>query len=53
MRSIYKSLYSLNKNRKQIGEMVLIVGAIYTYFLYSSVARGWQNGQKTTVNKNN
>ncbi len=53
MKSIYKSLSRLNKNRKQLGEMVLIVSAVYTYFLYSSIAKGWQNGQKATTNKNN
>ena len=48
MRFVYKKLSHLNKNKKQIGEMVLIVGAIYTYFLYSSIAKGWQNGQEKT-----
>ena len=49
MRSVYRKLSHINKNRKQIGEMMLIVGAVYTYFLYSSIAKGWQNGQEKTT----
>jgi len=48
MNSVYKSLSYLNKNKKQLGEMVLIVGAIYTYFLYNSISKGWQNEQERT-----
>lgn len=49
MKYVYKKLLHINKNRKQIGEMVLIVGAVYTYFLYNSIAKGWQNGQEKTT----
>ena len=48
MKTVYKSLVYLNKNKKQLGEMVLIVGAVYTYFLYNSLAKGWQNEQRKT-----
>ena len=48
MKRVIKKLYQINKNRKQFGEMILVVGAIYTYFLYNSIAKGWQDEQKTT-----
>ena len=42
MKNIYKKLLHINKNKKQIGEMVLIVGAIYTYFLYNNITKGME-----------
>jgi len=46
MKRVIKKLYKINKNKKQLGEMLIVVGAIYTYFLYNNITRGRQNEQK-------
>ena len=49
MRRVFRKINYLNKNRKQLGELVLVVGAIYTYLLYNSIVRVYKDGQKTTT----
>ncbi len=53
MRRLIKKVIHLNRNRKQLGEMVLVVSMIYTYLLYNSVIRGQANEQKTTASSDN
>ena len=49
MRRVFRKINYLSKNRKQLGELVLVVGAIYTYLLCNSIARVYKDGQKTTT----
>ena len=49
MKRVIRKLTQLNKNKKQLGEMVLVVSLIYTYFIYNSIARGRQDEQRTAT----
>jgi len=49
MKRFIRKLSQLNKNKKQLGEMVLVVSLIYTYFIYNSITRGHQYEQRTTT----
>jgi hypothetical protein len=53
VRRLIRKVIHLNRNRKQLGEMVLVVSMIYTYLLLNNVIRGQTYEQETTAGTDN
>jgi len=53
VRRLIRKVIKLNRNRKQLGEMVLVVSMIYTYLLVNNVIRGQAYEQETPTRTDN
>ena len=47
MKRLLKKAMQLKRNRKQLGEMVLVVSMIYTYLLFNNVIKGYHENTST------